>query len=96
MLEVWANDGMTDKQKLTDVFLITKKFNTSAEFSQHIEKVARVHQSSYMDVLLEYCENNEIEIESVNKLISTSLKAKLEAEAQDLNLLKEKSNKLPF
>jgi hypothetical protein len=49
-----------------------------------------------MDILLEYCSKNDIEIESVNKLLSSSLKDKLEAEAQDLNLLKVKANKLPL
>ena len=87
---------MANPEKLTDVYVITKKFNTPSEFSQHIERRAVHTKSTCMDILLEYCVKNDIEIESVNKLLSTSLKDKLEAEAQDLNLLKVKSNKLPF
>ena len=87
---------MASTEKLTDVFVITKKFNTPSEFSQHIERRAVHTKSTCMDILIEYCVKNDIEIESVNKLLSTSLKDKLEAEAQDLNLLKVKSNKLPF
>ena len=87
---------MANPEKLTDVYVITKKFNTPSEFSQHIERRAVHTKSTCMDILLEYCVTNDIEIESVNKLLSTSLKDKLEAEAQDLNLLKVKANKLPF
>jgi hypothetical protein len=87
---------MANPEKLTDVFIITKKFNTPSEFSQHIERRAVHTRSTCMDILLDYCVTNDIEIESVNKLLSTSLKDKLQAEAQDLNLLKVKANKLPF
>jgi len=87
---------MANPEKLTDVYVITKKFNTPSEFSQHIERRAVHTKSTCMDILLDYCVTNDIEIESVNKLLSTSLKDKLQAEAQDLNLLKVKANKLPF
>lgn len=91
-----VNEFMANPEKLTDVYVITKKFNTPTEFSQHIERRAVHTKSTCMDILLDYCVTNDIEIESVNKLLSTSLKDKLQAEAQDLNLLKVKANKLPF
>jgi hypothetical protein len=87
---------MANTDKVTDVFIITKKFNTPTEFSQHIERRAIHTKSTCMDILIEYCTSNDIEIESVNKLLSSSLKDKLHAEAQELNLLKVKANKLPF
>jgi len=95
-IRVVVNEFMANPEKLTDVFIITKKFNTAAEFSQHIERKAIHTKSSCIDVLIEYCTKNDVEIESANKLISTSLKEKIQAEAQELNLLKVKSNKLPF
>ena len=87
---------MAEAQRPTDTFLITKEFRTPAEFSQHIEKTSVRTGQSCMDVLLDYCLKKEIEADSVNKIINSSLKSKLEAEAQDLNLLKVKGNKLPF
>jgi hypothetical protein len=87
---------MANTEKISDVYLITKKYNTSAEFSQHIERRAVHTKSTCMDILIEYCMNNDIEIESVKKLLSSSLIEKISAEAQDLNLLKVKSNKLPL
>ena len=47
-------------------------------------------------LLINFCVENEIESESIAKLINASLKEKLESEAQELNLLKTKSTKLPF
>lgn len=87
---------MANSDKPTDVYIITKKFNTPSEFSQYIERRAVHTKTSCMDVLLEYCEKNQIEIESVKKLLSVSLLEKVQVEAQELNLLKVKSNKLPF
>lgn len=96
MLELVESNFMTNQEKITDTFLITKEFRTPTEFSYHIEQNAVRNGSSCMDVLIDYCIKNDIEADSINKLINNSLKSKLEAEAQDLNLLKNKTNKLPF
>ena len=96
MLEVLDFDSMNQKQKPSDVFLITKEFNTTTQFSQYIEEQAVRSDSTCMDILIDYCAKNEIEIDSVGKLLSPTLKDKLEAEAQNLNLLKAKTTKLPF
>jgi len=97
-LEVISNQFMAEAQKPTDTFLITKKFKSPSEFSQYIEQTAFHTRQSCMDVLLDYCLRNEIEAESINKIINNSLRTKLESEANDLNLLKVKSKvgKLPF
>ena len=50
---------------------------------------------SYMDAVVYYCEENEIEIESVGKFISKTLKEKNECKARDLNYL-PKVGKLPL
>ena len=95
-LEIITNEFMAEKQKPTDTFLITKTFRTPAEFSLHVEQTAFRTGQPCMDVLLDFCMKHEIEAESVNKIINNSLRSKLEAEAQDLNLLKVKGSKLPF
>ena len=41
-----------------------------------------------------HCDENDIEIETVNKFISKTLKEKIESEARDLNYL-PKVGKLP-
>ena len=89
-------DNDEKEEKLSDVFMVTREFQTSAEFSQHIEKRA-VQGGNYIDVLVEYCTRKEIEIESIGKFLTSNLKAKIKEEALDLNLLKEKKkSKLPL
>jgi hypothetical protein len=96
LLHQIENDFMVDLEKVTDTFLITKKFRSPSEFSYFIEGTARRTKTSCIDILINFCLENEIESESIAKLINPSLKEKLESEAQELNLLKTKSTKLPF
>ena len=64
---------------------------TTAKFSQDVEKVAFENKMNYIDAIVFYCEKNEIEIESVPKLISKPLKEKLKYDAQKLNYMKKTS-----
>ncbi len=64
---------------------------TTARFSQEVEKVAFENTMNYIDAIVFYCEKNEIEIESVPKLISKPLKEKLKYDAQKLNFMKKTS-----
>ena len=65
---------------------------TSAKFSQEVEKIAHHNpEMNYIDSVIHYCELNEIELDSVNKLISKPLKEKLRHEAQELNFMKKTS-----
>lgn len=72
--------------------LLEDKFMTSAKFSQEVEKIALNNSDmNYIDAVLHLCEINEIEVESVPKLISKPLKEKLKYEAQKLNFIKKTS-----
>lgn len=64
---------------------------TPARFSQEVEKIAYENSMNYIDAIIHYCEFNEIEIESVPKLISKPLKEKLKYDAQKLNFMKKTS-----
>ena len=68
--------------------------NTQA-FSMKIEQVVKDKRIGYFDAVLWYCEEHGIEIETGAKLINTIIKKKIEAEASNMNCLKEKSAKLP-
>mgnify|MGYP001107612644 CR=1 FL=1 len=65
------------------------------EFSVIIERFAKDKRCSYMDAVILYAEENNIEVESAARMISQSLKEKIEVEAQDLNFL-PKSARLPI
>ena len=71
--------------------ILEDKFMTAAKFSQDVEKIAVEYSMNYIDAIIHYCEKNEIEIESVPKLISKPLKDKLKYDAQKLNYMKKTS-----
>ena len=65
---------------------------TAARFSQDVEKlVLNNSDMNYIDAVIHYCEINEIEIESVSKMVSKPLKEKLKYDAQKLNFMKKTS-----
>ena len=70
----------------------------SKEFSLIIEKIVKDKRPiTYMDAIIWYCEENNIEIETTSRLISKSLKEKIQVEAMNANMLKmEKGGKLPI
>jgi hypothetical protein len=86
-----------DGSEVTNEFLITKEYKSATEFSQFIEKQSFENGIPCLDILLDYCVKKDIEMESVAVLLTTSLKEKIRAEAEELNMLKRKSGgKLPL
>ena len=66
-------------------------------FSFIIEEIVYMKDISYMDAIIEYCEQNEVEIEVAASLIWNNLKSKIQLEAEDLNFLpKSNTTKLPL
>jgi len=65
------------------------------KFSLLIERFVQEKRCSYMDAVVLYCEEQEMEIESAAKLLNVKIKGQLEAEARDLNFL-PRENKLPI
>jgi|TARA_B110000881_G_C18338900_1_gene395462 galactitol-specific phosphotransferase system IIB component len=61
--------------------------NTSKTFSMNIENIATEKNITHMEAVLDYCQRNELEPDTVGNLISKSLKEKIEANARDLNFL---------
>ena len=69
---------------------------TSKEFSLKIENIVKEKKISYMDAVVWYCEQNEIDTGTVSNLISKSLKEKIKLEATNLRMLKyQKCGQLP-
>ena len=67
------------------------KFVSKEKFAEEIEKIVKTSQMNYIDAIVEYCTINNIEVESVSKLISKPLKDKLRYDATELNYLKQSS-----
>ena len=76
---------------------LNSKFISKDKFAEDIEALVLRTKMNYIDAIVEYCDNNGIDIESVNKLVSRPLKEKIKCNAQDLNYLKKTSHgKLPL
>ena len=78
--------------------VLESKFFCPSRFAQEIESLVQTHQDmSYIDAIIHFCEMNNIDVESVPKLISKPLKEKIRYEATELNFLKKTSRaKLVF
>lgn len=66
-----------------------KIFKSSNEFSLHIEKTATEKSATYLATLLEFCDEHDLEPESVGSLVNKSLKDKLEIEYASMGMLKK-------
>ena len=67
----------------------------SKTFSLEVEKIAKEKNITHMEAVLEHCRIQEIEPDSVTRLITKSLKDKIEANARDLNFIPRQA-KLPI
>ena len=73
------------------------KFLNKDIFAENIEKHVLETGMNYIDAIVDYCATNNIEIESINRLVSKPLKEKLRYDAQRLNFIKKTSRaKLVF
>ena len=69
---------------------------TPNKFALIIEDIVKSKRISYIDAILEYCKDNEIDPSNTKSMINKTLKEKIAFEAQSLNMLKEKVAKLPL
>jgi len=84
------------KKELTDSIIITKRFRSPNEFSLYIEEKVQSEKIGYMDAIIQYCNEIDIDVEAIAKLINQPLKDKIEVEAEEHNYLKRKRGKLPI
>ena len=88
------------KQKIENELekVLEDKFFCSSRFAQEIEALVQYNPDmNYIGAIIHFCEMNNIDVESIPKLISKPLKEKLKYEAMELNFLKRSSRaKLPL
>ena len=63
----------------------------SKKFAMTIEAMVKERKMPYMDAVLKFCEENDIDTASVGPLINKSLKEKIKIEAENLNLVEKSS-----
>lgn len=85
-----------DISSTPDEDTIPQLVNNSQAFFAQVTAIVNDCKTTYIDAIMHYCSENEIEIEVVAKLIrgNPTLKTLIENEGQSLNFLK-KTAKLP-
>lgn len=81
--------------EINDSFIITKRFRSPNEFSLYIEERVVKERIGYMDAIIDYCNTNEVDVDSIGNLVNASLKQKVQVEAEEQNMLKPKG-RLPL
>lgn len=76
---------------MNESLLPNKLFQDQKEFSQYIETLAFEKQIEYHIALIQFCDENDFDIEDVAKLISRSLKEKIEQEFIKQGYLKKQN-----
>ena len=69
---------------------------TPNKFALLIENIVKTKRISYIDAVVLYCTENSIDPSTTKSMINKNLKEKIAYEAQELNMLKEKTAKLPI
>lgn len=69
------------------------KIPTPNSFSKMIEKISIEEEISPMEAIVTYCDENQLEIETISKLITGPLKEKIRVEAINRKMLKERITK---
>ena len=75
--------------------MITREFTCSNDFSIWVEKQHRDTGIPRMDLIIDYCQSRDIDIEAVGSLINKVLKERIRIEAQEARLMKP-TGRLPI
>jgi len=65
------------------------------KFSMQIENLMANTDYTYLEAITEHCKETGLELEIAASLITPNLKAKIHEQAERLNMLKVKGNRLP-
>ena len=65
---------------------------STSKFSKIITEIVEEKEISYMDAIMDYCQKNQLDIESAAKLINQKIKKQLKEEAIELNFMKNEEH----
>ena len=71
------------------------KLNNSMKFMASIEEIVQIKKMTYIDAIMEYCDENKMEPEVAGKIVGGKLKQKIQEEAENLHLIK-RTARLPI
>lgn len=77
-----------DFKQLTDALVITKRFRSPNEFAIYIDEIVSKSKFTYMEAVINYCNEMDIEVDSIGSLINQKLREKIQIEAEQANMMK--------
>lgn len=80
---------------LTNEFLISREFASAHDFSNWVITESQESKIPCMDLIINYCHERDIDIETVAPLINRVLKEKIRLEAEQARLMKP-TGRLPI
>jgi hypothetical protein len=66
------------------------------KFAKEIDKLVAETDYNYIEAIVEHCKRTGLEIEVASTLVNANLKARIENDAMENNMLKNKSPRLPI
>lgn len=81
-----------DLKEFTDALVITKRFRSPNEFGIYIDEIVSKYKLSYMEAIINYCNEVDIDVESVGPLINQKLREKIQIEAEQANMMKPRGH----
>jgi hypothetical protein len=66
------------------------------QFSLQIEQIVANTDYTYLEAITEHCKETGLELEVAASLVTPNLKSKIHEQAERLNMLKVKGNRLPI
>lgn len=79
-------------KELTDALVITKRFRSPNEFALYIESIVLSQKIPYMEAVINYCNEIDIEVDSVGPLINQTIREKIQMEAEQANMMKPRGH----
>ena len=80
---------------LTNAFMISREFSSANDFSLWVENYHKQTKMPRMDIIIDYCQSRDIDIEAVAPLINKVLKERIRLEAEEAKLMKP-TGRLPL
>ena len=68
--------------------------HNAEQFAKHIEHAVQSQGISYMDAIIKFCSDRQLEPETVAPYISAKMKDKIAAEARSVHLLRPATDSL--
>jgi hypothetical protein len=59
----------------------------STDFAMEIENMVRRRRMGYIEAIIEYCEENDMDLDRAKEFIQGTLRGKIQAEAESLHLM---------